>query len=284
MNLKANVYSVTAVDGHGCKDSSSVQITQPFPLQYEININAILCFGGSGDVELSGIAGGVSPVMTSIDGNSFLADLIYTDLIPGMHTIEIKDLNGCKTDTTFLLTEPENWTINLGPDTTLAAGTSFDLATVVNGQPNGLLKIKWSDAQCNDCLLRTIQAFSTKTYSVVATDENGCTSEDTITINVVTNRDVYIPTIFSPNGDGLNELFLITTGTDITEIQEMSIFDRWGNLVFSETHFSPNDPVHAWDGRSHGKLLNTGVYVYKVNILFNDSTQETRSGDVTLVR
>ncbi|MFZ1678171.1 MAG: gliding motility-associated C-terminal domain-containing protein, partial [Saprospiraceae bacterium] len=103
-------------------------------------------------------------------------------------------------------------------------------------------------------------------------------------INVSVNRDLFIPNIFSPDGDHVNDRFMISSGQGIKEIEELSIYDRWGNLVFRQFHFQPDDPSTSWDGILNGKPLNIGVYTYKLIVVFEDNLQETRFGDVTLIR
>ncbi|HZV70988.1 MAG TPA: gliding motility-associated C-terminal domain-containing protein [Saprospiraceae bacterium] len=284
-SLEAGVYFITVTDSHGCEANSSVTITEPALIQYGIAIDDILCFGEqTGGVTLSNVQGGVLPIITSLDGKAFEADLSYHNLISGNHVLLIKDQNSCTSEEQFILAEPGDWFLDLGSDTTIAFGTSFEITPVVFGQPNGVLQFAWSDQQCENCIARTIEIKSTSTFKVTATDENGCTSQDDMTVHVSINRDIFIPNIFSPDGDGINDLFIISSGTAVKEIGEFSVFDRWGSLVFRKFHFQTNDPSASWDGKLHGNPLNTGVYAYKLIVVFADTGPETRHGDITLIR
>ncbi|MBK9981855.1 MAG: gliding motility-associated C-terminal domain-containing protein [Saprospiraceae bacterium] len=284
-NLKAGDYNLTVTDNHGCTASSSVNISEPTGIDYNLVIENILCFGDqSGVVSLSGMQGGVAPYVTSLDSSSFQMDLSYHDLMPGNHELRILDQNGCLSEEQFLLTEPDHWTLSLGSDTTVLYGTSFDLAPVINGQPTGLLQFTWSDRLCDNCGSRMIEINKGSAFSVTATDENGCTSEDEVIIDVFINHDVFVPNIFSPNGDQVNDLLMISTSRGLKEIEEFAIFDRWGNLVFSQLHGQPEDSAVAWDGLMNGKPLNAGVYAYKLIAEFQDGVRVTRFGDITLIR
>ncbi|MGB3078969.1 MAG: gliding motility-associated C-terminal domain-containing protein, partial [Saprospiraceae bacterium] len=284
-NLKAGDYNLTVTDNHGCTASSSVNISEPTGIDYNLVIENILCFGDqSGVVSLSGMQGGVAPYVTSLDSSSFQMDLSYHDLMPGNHELRILDQNGCLSEEQFLLTEPDHWTLSLGSDTTVLYGTSFDLAPVINGQPTGLLQFTWSDRLCDNCGSRMIEINKGSAFSVTATDENGCTSEDEVIIDVSIKHDVFIPNIFSPNGDQVNDLLMISTSRGLKEIEEFAIFDRWGNLVFSQLHGQPEDSSVAWDGLMNGKPLNAGVYAYKLIAEFQDGVRVTRFGDITLIR
>jgi gliding motility-associated-like protein len=97
------------------------------------------------------------------------------------------------------------------------------------------------------------------------------------------NHDIYIPNIFSPNGDGINDLFsvFVNASLDVLAMQT-TIFDRWGNMVFD----SEEIPGH-WKGDFNGVTLNPAVFVYRIVIRYKDRfTERTEvfSGDVTLMR
>lgn len=94
---------------------------------------------------------------------------------------------------------------------------------------------------------------------------------------------VYIPSIFSPNGDGANDHFFISFSTSVVPVSiASSIYDRWGNMVFS-TH----DPFFSWDGRQGDNDLQEGVYVYRIILEYDTGNRhrtETFSGDVSIIR
>ncbi len=284
-NQMAGVYSVTVTDSHGCATSSSVIITEPPSIQYNITIDDIKCFGEqTGGVSVLAIQGGILPMITSLDSHSFQTDLSYHGLMPGHHDLVLMDQNGCVSEDQFVLSDPADWSINLGPDTTIKYGANFEIKSLIHGQSNGQVHYAWSDHQCDNCASRMLEIKTSSLWSVTATDENGCSSEDEISINVSVNRDLFIPNIFSPDGDQVNDRFIISSGHGIKEIEELSIYDRWGNLVFRQLHFQPDDPATSWNGILNGKPLNMGVYTYKLIVVFEDNLQETRFGDVTLIR
>ena len=97
---------------------------------------------------------------------------------------------------------------------------------------------------------------------------------------------MYTPNIFSPNGDGLNDLFTIFTSTDAMSVNTLQIFDRWGERVYeSPTDFIPGDEFnHGWDGRFKGQPAPNGVYIFLTEITFIDGRTEVFSGEVSLVR
>jgi gliding motility-associated-like protein len=118
-------------------------------------------------------------------------------------------------------------------------------------------------------------------YWVRVTDENGCSGEDSIFVRDLCPTRFYIPNVFSPNDDGVNDYFSVF-GSDILGLQ-LSIYDRWGSLLFQ------SDDIEArWDGYYRGKAMTPGVYVWVAQIegYRKDGTffTVTEKGAVTLVR
>lgn len=94
----------------------------------------------------------------------------------------------------------------------------------------------------------------------------------------------FIPNVFSPNQDGINDVFYIQANAEVTDINTMRIFDRWGNIVFEKFNFKPDDPSQGWDGTFHDKLMNPDVFTYWVEYKTKYDTVKTVAGDVTLVK
>lgn len=283
--LGAGVYTLTVTDNHGCVATATSSLTAPEPMQYAVEVNDISCFGESnGSVTLTNTLGGVMPWQTSLNGSPFSNNLSYQLLPGGEYNFIITDQNGCSFSETFTIEEPEAWSITLGSDTSIVFGNSLNLQLLISGQPTGQLQTEWSDGQCSNCLSRIVSPGANTRYQVTATDENGCTKTADILIDVAIDRNLFIPNVFSPNGDQINDLFLLHAGAGLEEIEVMSIFDRWGNLVFQTSHFHPEDITHAWDGTMNGEPLNPGVYVYSLTARFQDGLKEMRFGDVTLMR
>ena len=122
-------------------------------------------------------------------------------------------------------------------------------------------------------------------YQVTATNANGCRDQASIRIIVKKDIPVYIPTAFSPNGDGNNDWFTVYAGQGtITNIRYMQIFNRWGEQVFQNQNFQPNAPAEGWDGLFRNQYLNPGVFAYVVEVEYFDGTTDLLKGDVTLAR
>ena len=97
-------------------------------------------------------------------------------------------------------------------------------------------------------------------------------------------RQIYFPNAFTPNDDGINDVFLPFDGGDVAAVRVFKVFDRWGGLVFEAENFQPNDFDRGWDGRIFGRRANEGVYAWFAEVEFRDGVVEMLKGDVLLIR
>ena len=115
---------------------------------------------------------------------------------------------------------------------------------------------------------------------VISTTDKGCS--DT-TFKVLEMRDeftVFIPNSFTPNGDGLNDVFSIKGIGLKSETYSMDIYDRWGTLVYST-----KDVMKGWDGTVKGLFVDNGIYVYKVKTIgANGEGKKEYVGHVSLLK
>ena len=96
--------------------------------------------------------------------------------------------------------------------------------------------------------------------------------------------DVFIPNVFTPNEDGVNDRFTVFSTPEIKEIQRLRIFDRWGQMVYELYDFPPNDVSYGWDGYFRGKKSNPAVFVCTVEWIDAEGELHILSGDLTLLR
>jgi len=94
---------------------------------------------------------------------------------------------------------------------------------------------------------------------------------------------VVVPTGFTPNNDGFNDL-LIVHGKPGTTILDFQIFDRWGEMIFQDKDFPVNSLNNGWNGEFRSKQMNSGVFIWYVVALHEDGTEEVFSGQTTLIR
>lgn len=132
--------------------------------------------------------------------------------------------------------------------------------------------------------LITPQIGGRQVYELTMKDEaSSCQSTDSLVITVVDPaqldcRELFLPKAFTPNGDGLNELYKISNPFVVQELIAFEIFDRWGSRVFAST-----DPFQGWDGLVGGAVVNSGVFLYKVRYYCNGE-EVLKTGSFTLMR
>ncbi|MCK9612343.1 MAG: gliding motility-associated C-terminal domain-containing protein [Bacteroidales bacterium] len=194
--------------------------------------------------------------------------LTNSDTVKGIeiifkNTIGLPDLAGV-----YVCGNKINNSINIGKDTILCDGNILMLNATT---PNATYL--WQD----NSLYPTYSVFHEGIYWVVVT-QNCVSFSDTIAINYENCvNNTFIPNIFSPNADGQNDVFRVR-GENI-ETLHLAVYNRWGEKVFESE--SQND---GWDGNYKGKPCSADVYVYHATIIFEDGTETSRKGNVTLVR
>lgn len=129
-----------------------------------------------------------------------------------------------------------------------------------------------------DTLIKHIfNATATFNVCLTATNQYGCDSTVCQPISAIISPLAKVPTAFSPNGDGVNDIVRVR-GYGISKM-DWRIYNRWGTLVFKAASLK-----EAWDGRYKGELQPQDVYVYVLNITFSDGTVQNTKGDITLLR
>jgi gliding motility-associated-like protein len=190
-------------------------------------------------------------------------------------------LNGCTRTATVNITTRPNPVVNAGPDVTILVGEE----TQLNGtytMSGALSAFTWtpSNSLTNaNTLSPTARPGSTTTYTLAVTEAvTNCTGTDDVRV-IIIPYCVKVQNAFSPNGDGINDRWLLTTSDACTRNISVNVYNRYGQMVFSSRNYSNN-----WDGTSNGKPLPDGTYYYVVNyVLINGSKLDLR-GDVTILR
>jgi gliding motility-associated-like protein len=119
------------------------------------------------------------------------------------------------------------------------------------------------------------------TYETLFKSNAGCDSLVILNLNYF---DFYFPTAFSPNGDGLNDVFTIYAPNGVSEISALQIFDRWGGTRYRVENLRPGDFHKGWDGTDNGRQMHPGLYLFKAVIQFHDGRSKTVSGPIHLIR
>jgi len=281
-------YVFTAEDALGCVSSRSVSVDFYPDLFPAFQATGVTCPGDAdGIIQLVNVTGGTPPFAVAIGNGAFQPVVTFPweagNLMAGSYTLAVMDAAGCTALFTATVDGPTGQTLSLGPDQVVLIGDSVTLLPVLSFVPQ---EFEWSGDLTGIDPAVLAQHFAPEQDLVVtlsATDENGCVFTDEVRIRVLLESQVNVPNIFSPNGDGVNDLVEPSFDPSVTHVDYFEIYDRWGELVYSARDYTPG--AHSgWDGTFRGKRAPTGVYVYRVEATTRKDRILHRSGDITLLR
>ncbi len=283
--LDAGTYDIVLTDHRGCSDAITIDITEPGEIFATIpQPTEPACNGFQTIVTVNSASGGTGNNYTySVNNGSTQALNFESSIFAGQHLISVFDEMGCRLDTFIEVSEPPPLTVDLGEDFSVALGDSVRLDATVDALApiDAYIWTPMEDLSCLNCENPFVQPFESRTYELTVVDMDGCEGSDDIMILVDKARKVYIPNGFTPNNDGLNEVWKVYPGPGVRSIKSIHLFDRWGNLVYLEQNESLFP--EGWDGVFDGKMMNPGVFAYLVEVEFIDGRIFTYRGDVTMV-
>lgn len=206
---------------------------------------------------------------------------------PGDYATTLSNHAGCDSTIHVNLTViPPGNQVSLPQDFDIDLGTSIDiLPSYID--PN-YSAIYWTSEE--DSILATtpnlfdLTILQSAHVYFHATDPYGCPVRDSVFVSVrKSNYTLYLPNVFTPNGDHLNDRFNFKTPVSVKDIERFMVFDRWGNLLYLEQYPDFQSDNWGWDGTFRGQTVQPGVYTYVVDVLFIDGFTKIFSGDVTLI-
>ena len=165
--------------------------------------------------------------------------------------------------------------ITMGQDVTIADGASTTLNVSATGN---IVSYKWTPSTgLNNAAIQDPVASpsSTTTYTLVVTDDNNCEASGSIQVTVSGRSKILVPNAFSPNGDGINDTWIITN-LSIYPGATVDVFNRYGQKVFHSENSNK-----AWDGTYNGKPLPVGTYYYIIDLKNNE---KKTAGSVTIFK
>ncbi len=281
-DVEAGTYLIEVIDTNGCQSSAG-----PFEIEFNpgptlnsqnVSISNETCLENDGAISgLIASGSGLRFFWNGIEQPSI--DLINAE--SGIYTLVVEDQNGCSV--TFgpatieqdplasFSVQPNLDEIIQGQSTTLNATISPEIEGEVNWVPA-------SSSSCTDCFSNSVSPSETTTFIATFTTPEGCVYSDTALVIVKEEcKEPFVPTIFSPNDDGLND-WLCVKGECIQQM-EIVIFNRWGEVVFES-----KAQEDCWDGTFKGQKMNAGVVAYKLNGKLIDGSDFELSGNISLVR
>jgi subtilisin-like proprotein convertase family protein len=283
-------YILEVENAMNCKARDTVLVTadKAGPKANFIKISGIRCHGDQdGKISIDSITSSHNPVLISLNGSPFNSNSIFYTLKPGKYVVTLQDAFGCEwTSDTLFIQEPPELFVKLGSTFEAALGDSVYLDAWISVLPAAIQSILWNpvlDTLHADAPFQHFLAVESKQVSIQVTDTSGCMASGQASVIVSKQRAVYIPNIFSP-GRVANERLTVYGGKEVEEVESFQIYDRWGSIMFEIFNVPPNEPLVGWNGKSKGKEVPGGVYVYCAAVRFADGRKVIYRGDVTVLR
>ncbi len=284
-NLLAGTYEVTLTDALGCEHSEMITLANPDAVVGDVIFQNPNCDGlETGEINIMSIDGGAGPYQSALSGDSFTDNLSYSNLSPGTYTLTIRDANGCTIDLQGELEAPQIPVLSGTSIYETQLGCPFQVITVTNNVE--INEIRWLDSSylsCGDCLEPIATPVDNGTNLLMVTSADDCTDSLRIDISVEKLRAFYAPNVFNPRSNQPDNRFSILGSKEVVSIN-LAIYDRWGNVIFSQQDMDPNDDQNGWDGRYNQQLVDAGIYVWLAEITFLDGLVDVFSGDITLIK
>ncbi|MBR5983782.1 MAG: gliding motility-associated C-terminal domain-containing protein [Bacteroidales bacterium] len=270
-NLGAGTYSLTVSDAVGCSVVRNISLDAPEAITVDVAVQDVVCNGDrNGRIEVSA-QGGAEPYSYYINGREARSGVIE-NLSAGSYAVVAVDDNGCDAKQSANVMEHEKIELSA----TVTAPTCKDLndasveITVVGGTaPYSYALETYSSDSAVFANLRP------SVYSVFVTDANGCSSGISDIIVPESKLDcIRIPNVFTPNGDGVNDEWIIEN-IELFPEAHIYVYNRWGQLLYHGRGDS-----ERWDGSYRGHFVPSGVYMYLVSL---ESVEEKYEGTVTVL-
>lgn len=282
--LGSYTYTVTGTTAAGCSSTSTIsfEVIDCEPVIANIEFNNNICAGDC--ITLSDLSSGpvitwdwdfggaVSP-STSTEPNP---EVCFTNVGTFTISLEVSSALGALSTTSSTIVVNEIPTLTAEKDTIIEIGGSASLEAIASTSGNFI----WTPddyLSCDDCENTSASPQETMRYTVDFTDVNGCTAQDTVLVLVNFKTGVGVPSAFSPNGDGNNDI-LFVKGFGI-EAMSFTIYNRYGEVVFYST-----DQSIGWDGTFKEREENPGVFTWVLQYNFVDGKAGSKKGNTTLIR
>ncbi len=286
VDLGPGSYSLTVGDANNCSLNEIYTITSPTGLFVSIEsvTDAVCANGDNGSISVSA-TGGTAPLAYSLDGYNFQTGANFTGLSAGNYNVVVKDDNGCTSSESATISEGGDIFFSYGNDFNIINGQSVQLQPILIPDDVAVDSVIWEPTtalSCSDCINPVANPTETTVYTVTLIDSNGCVANTVVRIVVRDDWQIYVPNIFTPNGDEVNDRFSFHSyGTSNIA---MRIYNRWGGQVYYNPNQQPNTPAEGWDGMYNGKEAQQGAYTYLLNVLYTNNEERQKTGTITLVR
>ena len=269
-------YTLEATLGTCTADTFMNTRVVPYPVPYAAPDTSI-CYGDK--IQLRGGGGAFYQWFPGAAlSDSTIASPIASPKDTTIYTLTVTDTLGCPkpVDTSILVDVVPPVPAFAGHDTIITTGQTFQLHATGGNEYSWTPTAGLSNPNIADPLVTVNKDIE---YRVKVTIEpEGCYAYDSLHVRYIIGPDIYVPSAFTPNGDGINDIFR-PVPVGITRIDYFRVYNRWGQLVFQTTRY-----MKGWDGTFHGKRCDEGGYVWMVKGEDYKGQSIVKKGTVLLIR
>ena len=281
-SLKSGNYRLIVRDSNGCTASRPFVIKKfDVPNITAVDVTPPSCKSGDGVLKITATSD-VLPLNFSLNSGIFSKKDTFSSLKSGIYVISVRDTFGCIAQQNVSMPDPKLPIIEDILTSVADCGKATASIIIKAKSLVGTLKYRVDSS----AVFQPENVFRNNKkgkYKVVVEDSKGCRA--TAEAVVKSNCTVFIPTAFSPNGDGQNDfLSLFGNAEDVEKIITFQVYDRWGGLVFNDPTVRLNDPTSGWNGRLNNQELPNDVFVCIVKVQMKGGEIVERMGDVVLAK
>ena len=288
-NLPSDSFHVSVTDLLGCSNEYSLFVDQPDSLSLQLLFENESCFMlDDGSLTVLNAIGGTPSYLFSLNGDPFSNQMIFNNLIPGAYSITVQDDNQCTHSVDFNIDPAQEILLDAGADLEINYGAIAQINADLFPSQN--MDVSWifgdlDFLSCLNCLNPNASPENSGDFIIQAIDTTtGCFVFDTIFIKVNPADQVFIPNAFSPNADGLNDVFFPYANVAVASIDKFSVYNRWGQLLYDARNLALTDEHLGWDGTHKGVEAAAGVYVYFIEFSLQSGRKVKYFGDINLLR
>ncbi len=282
-------FQLIAVGENGCETTTSVSLEQMDDAPQIISSATISpsCYDEKdASISITEFEGEGDDFSFSLNGVNYSDINLFENLSAGNYAVGIIDSRGCESIKEIFVEPAQQLLVSLPDDIDIVLGEEVMLDFESNFEPQYIM---WSNSQGEDFAdveELNLRPFNTMLYRITLMDEHDCSVSDEVVLNVKDNKDIaYVPNIFSPNNDGVNDVFSVFASPQVEEISSFQVFTRWGELVYQINNLPPQEnPDFGWDGTRNGKPMSSATFVYKAEFKLINGEKEMIVGDVVLMK
>ncbi|MBK7428000.1 MAG: gliding motility-associated C-terminal domain-containing protein [Saprospiraceae bacterium] len=259
----AGTYSVTVSDAQGCQSFTSVILLPGEEIIPMIIGDTLVCFGETGSL-------GVSQLFDDYLWSTGETTAIILWDQAGDYTVTVTR-DGCVGEARITVEKSIEFDVAINVENNI-------LMVELQGGINPF-SYSWNNGSSADLIMPE----SSGIYSILVTDGEGCSAESSIEFTLNQANAYFAPDAFSPNADGINDVWGIFLGQEFSGIEKIEIFDRWGNATCSKSNLNNAEAEKIWDGKHLSGNYLQNMFVYSAQLKHSSGSVIRISGEISII-